>query len=120
MALSATELARLTRMVGESQKETADRELTAADLQDIADEVGQMFDADGNTPADSAYVDTYDLYRTAAECWRTKAGMVSEQFDFEAEGGSFSRSQKFRNYLAQASRYANMAPQQSTRTGSVT
>lgn len=109
MALSADELTRLQMMSGESHKTT--RSLTDADLQFIADNYAKIKDSDGNTPTASGYTDTYDLYVAAAEAWRMKAGQFAEDFDFEAEGASFSRSQKYTNALKQASRYAAMAGQ---------
>jgi hypothetical protein len=104
-------------MVGESKVTADERMLSDQDLTDIADEVAKIPDTAGNAPSATAYTDTYDLYRAAAEGWRQKAGMVAEEFDFEAEGGSFSRSQKYRNYLAMAARYAGMAKHMTTRTG---
>lgn len=117
MALAAADLVRLGRMVGESHKDTLDRMLSDQDLQDIADESAKIPDSAGVAPGGIGYIDTYDLYRAAAEGWRQKAGIVSEEFDFVAEGGQFMRSQKYRNYLQQAARYAGMAQHMTTRTG---
>lgn len=111
MPLSASELARLGRMAGESHKAAADRLVDDTDLQDIADEVAQVVDSAGLEPDEAGYTETYDLYMAAAETWRQKAGIVAEQFDFESEGGVFSRSQAYEMYMKQATRYAGMAAQ---------
>lgn len=117
MALTNDELTRLRMMAGESHK--TDRALSDADLQFIADEFAKTKDSDGNTPVDSGYSDTYDLYVAAAEAWRMKAGQFTEEFDFEAEGGTFSRSQKYTNALEQAARYAAMAGQRAPQIESI-
>lgn len=115
--LTANQLTRLKRMAGESHKSGAARMLTDEVLDDIASEVALVKDADGLTPVDADYTTTVDLYRAAAEAWRTKAGMVAEGFDFEAEGGVFDRSQVYKHYLDQAARYAGMAGNLSPQTG---
>lgn len=109
MALSNTELDRLRLMAGEAHK--TDRDLSDDDLQFIADNTAKIRDAANNAPSSDSYTDTYDLYVAAAEAWRMKAGQYAEQFDFEAEGGVFTRSQKYTNALSQAKRYAAMAGQ---------
>ncbi len=109
MALSAAELLRLERLAGEAHKAESDRLLDDARLQNIADESAKVVDSAGLAPSASGYVDTYDLYAAAAECWREKAGIVVEQFDFETEGGMFKRSQQYKMFLAQATRYAGLA-----------
>ncbi len=40
---------------------------------------------------------TYDLHAAAAAIWEEKAGAVSHLFDFEADGGAYSRSQMAAN-----------------------
>jgi len=119
MALSAEQLARLAAMVGEAHKDVEDRLLSDADLQSIADDVARVPDDNGNAPNDDNYIDTYDLYRAAAEGWRRKAGIFSEEFDFESEGAVFNRSQKYRQALQQAARYAGMAQAMTTNTGTL-
>jgi hypothetical protein len=61
-------------------------------------------DADGNEPDDEGWVATYDLNAAAAEGWEGKAMAISEaSFDFSADGGSYSRSQRHAQYLRNAS-----------------
>lgn len=104
-------------MAGESHK--TDRALSDSDLQFIADEYAKIKDASDNAPTASGYTDTYDLYVAAAEAWRMKAGQFAEDFDFEAEGGVFSRSQKYTNALQQSARYAAMAGQRAPQIESI-
>jgi len=96
-------------MAGESSKPDEERMLDDATLQDIADEVGLVPDAVDLTPADVGYAPTYDLYRTAAEGWREKAGMIAEGYNIKVEGAQFNRSEAYEHYLKQATRYAGMA-----------
>jgi hypothetical protein len=117
MALSANDLDRLKMMAGEAHKTT--RALDDDDLQFIADQYAKIKDADGNAPTASGYTDTYDLYVAAAEAWRMKAGQFAEDFDFEAEGGVFRRSQKYTNALQQSARYAAMAGQMAPQIRSI-
>ena len=107
--LTAGELVRVARMAGEGHKLTGDRMVDDATLDLIAGDVALLKDADGLAPPEVGYVITVDLYRTAAEAWRTKAGMVADGYDFKAEGASFTRSQMYDHYMQQAGRYANMA-----------
>lgn len=117
MALTSTQLNRLRRMAGEAHKGAAERLLSDTDLAEIADEVALVKDDTGLAPIDDGYTDTYDLYRAAAEAWRVKAGIVSESYDFIAEGGEFKRSQVYAMYLQQAARYAGMAQSLTVNTG---
>ena len=107
--LDAAQTVRLARMAGEYQKETADRMVDNARLDEIAGEVALLKDSEGVVPGGDDYVTTVDIYRAAAECWREKAGLVADGYDFEAEGASFTRSQMYDHYIKQAARYANLA-----------
>lgn len=117
MALTTEELTRLTRMAGESTKDTADRMLSDEQLQEIADEVGRVKDDSDLAPEDTGYTNTYDLYRSAAECWREKAGMIAEGYNVVIEGAQYNRSEAFEHYLSQATRYAGMANSLTVVTG---
>lgn len=48
------------------------------------------------------WIPTYDLHAAAADIWDEKAAAVADEFDFKADGGSFSRSQKEEKYLGKA------------------
>lgn len=115
--LTAGELVRVARMGGEGHKQVADRMVDDATIDLIAGEVALLKDSAGLNPIDVGYVITVDLYRTAAEVWRTKAGMVADGYDFEAEGASYTRSQMYDQYMEQAARYSNMASQLAPQVG---
>jgi hypothetical protein len=78
-------------------------------IQFIADELGLVKDSAGLAPSAAAYVTTYDLNAIAAGVWREKASMLAEDFDFTAEGASFTRSQAVRHAERQASKWHAMA-----------
>lgn len=108
MALTAAQLTRLGSLAGEAHKNAADRMVSDAQLQLIADASALVPDTSDRAPNHVSYVATYDLYRAASEAWRWKAGIVSETYDFIAEGGEFKRAQVYAHYIAQANRYAGM------------
>lgn len=112
--LTAEELARLERMVGEAHKDVGVRLLADADMDDAAylartvDSAGEApQDADGT--ANALYVNTVDLYKAASILWMQKASIFAEQFTFTADGGTFQRNQAYHAAVAQAKRYADMA-----------
>lgn len=46
-----------------------------------------------------AWIPTYDLHAAAADLWQEKATAVIDQFDFSADGGSYSRAQRYNAYM---------------------
>ena len=54
-----------------------------------------LVDADGYEPDDDEWTATYDLNAAAANIWARKRAALATQFDFTADGGTFSRSQQF-------------------------
>lgn len=113
--LTQAELTRLERMVGEGHKPADLRMLTEADLDDAAYQA-LVKDSAGLTPIDPdtgiatvGYVNTVNLYKAASIAWNMKAAIYAEQFDFEADGGKFSRSQGYHMCVKQAARYSDMA-----------
>lgn len=55
-----------------------------------------------NPTYDPYWQPTYDLNRAAADVWEEKAAKLAEDTDFSADGSSFSRSQRYQQYMAQA------------------
>jgi hypothetical protein len=49
-----------------------------------------------------AWVPTYDLHAAAGDIWEEKAGAVTGEVDFSADGASVSRSQGFDQCVRQA------------------
>jgi len=48
------------------------------------------------------WIATYDLHAAAADIWTEKAAIVAQDFDFEADGGNYSRSQAYSQYMMQS------------------
>jgi hypothetical protein len=89
------------------------RRLTSAD-QDPAlsdDEITALVesakrtDAAGLLPTDPAWVPTWDLDPAVAHGWRTKAAASAAMFDVNLQGLQFSRSQLYKQCVAQAEAY---------------
>ncbi len=48
------------------------------------------------------WIEGYDLHSAAADIWEEKAAVVAQDFDFNADGGSYQRSQVYEQYMKQA------------------
>ncbi len=48
------------------------------------------------------WVEGYDMHSAAADIWEEKAAVVAQDFDFNADGGSYQRSQVYEQYMKQA------------------
>ena len=90
MSASAEDIAQLRRMVSESSTTTYSDAL----LGEMAEKY-PIIDADGYFPDDDDWTATYDLNAAAADIWAEKGAAVVGNFDFSADGASFSRSQEF-------------------------
>ncbi len=53
---------------------------------------------------------SHDPYQAAADLLEIRAAQLAEQYDFSTGPDSFSRSQRYKNLLAQAERYRAMSP----------
>lgn len=51
---------------------------------------------------------TWDTYAAVAELWGIKAGRVAGDFNFQADGGSFSKGDVIAHCLAMEAKYAAM------------
>ena len=64
------------------------------------DEWGESpFDDDG--VANPEWTATYDLNAAAGDVWEEKASTVASKFDFNADGGSYTQSQQYEQYMKQ-------------------
>ena len=97
MAASAAMITRLRRMVAEATEVT----YTDETLTEVI-ELYPTLDIDGLSLDDDDWTATYDLHAAASEVWTEKAAALTGSFDFNADGASFSRSQRY----AQASKMA--------------
>lgn len=51
------------------------------------------------------WIVTYDLNAAAADVWEEKASILSQDYDYKADGAEYSRSQAFDQAMKQARRY---------------
>jgi len=64
-----------------------------------------LMDEDGYEPDDTLWTPTYDTYLAASDICEEKAAALSGNFDFSADGGSYTRSQEFEHWSRLSSRY---------------
>ena len=100
--MSATNgmIERLRRMIAEATAETYTDQTLAESIERYP-----LTDAFGYEPDDDNWTETYDLNAAAAEIWDEKAAAQAGVFDFSADGGNYTRSQKFEQALKQARTY---------------
>jgi hypothetical protein len=121
MAATAEMAARLRRMVDEPTEATYDD-----DLIDDYIEAYPLLDALGTDPYEidfstepptlserDEWIPTYDLSAAARDIWLEKASAIADDFDFSADGGKYSRSQKVKQYTDKARYYGS---QRATKT----
>lgn len=112
MAATAAQIAELRRMVAEPTTTTySDATLTTyIERRWLRDELGTepyTWDYTTTPPhqdANTDWIPTYDLNAAAADVWDEKAAALATEFDFSADGGSYSRSQKG-TFASQRARY---------------
>ena len=109
MAATAAQIAQVRRMVNEPTEDTYDDDLvtTYIEAYPLLDELGEepyTWDTSTSPPTQDEnddWIDTYDLHAAAADIWEEKASVVSVDFAFSADGGSYSRDQKYQMYMKQ-------------------
>lgn len=74
---------------------------TDAEIQTII-ETYPLVDGEGFAPDQDNWTPTYDLNAAAATIWEEKASGRTQNFDFSADGGSYSRSQSYEMAMKQA------------------
>lgn len=80
--------------------------LSPATLERILDQWA-CADAEGRVPSDSGWVGTWDLNAAAAEGWRIKGGKVAGDFNFSADGASYSKADVLAHCLEMETKYAS-------------
>jgi len=104
--VSVAMIAQLRRMTAEPTTTTYSDALLISMIEAYPhiDEWGE-----GPTDDDGVWNDdwfpTYDLNATAADVWQDKAGAVAVKFDFAADGGNYSQSQQYEQYMKQCRYY---------------
>lgn len=107
MSATAAMAARLRRMVDEPTEATWDNDtiddyIERYPLIDVLGTDPQDVDFSTTPPTISEqdeWIPTYDLHAAAADIWEEKAATIAENYDFQADGGSFSRSKKYEQYM---------------------
>lgn len=110
MTATAEQVAELRRMIAEPDETTyTDEDLEALiESHPLVDERGELpytWDTSTQPPTqddNEDWIPTYDLHAAAADIWQEKAAVVAEDFDFEADGGRYSRSQVYEQFMKQA------------------
>lgn len=97
MAASLAMVAKLRRMINDTDvQEYASDELTGyLELYPLVDSAGLF-------PDETGWVASYDFHAAAADLWSEKAATVAVDFDFDADGGKYTRSQVHAQYMKQA------------------
>ena len=65
-------------------------------------------DPDDVYPDEDGWYPSYDLAMAASEIWSEKATMLAANFDFTADGATFSKSQQYEHYNQQARKWRAM------------
>lgn len=97
MTATATQIAQVRRMTAEPDETTYNDEDVAGYI-----ETYPVIDDNNNIPDDDDWAATYDLHAAAGDIWEEKAAAAAGEFDFAADGGNYSRSQKYEQYMKQA------------------
>ena len=97
MAVSADQIERLRRMVNEPTTDTYSDDALTAYISKYA-----LVDSQGRDVGNDSWTEDYDLAAAAALVWGEKASTLVCNFDFSADGASYSRSQMYEMHIAQA------------------
>lgn len=103
MAATAAQIAQVRRMVAEPTTTTySDATIKSyIEAYPCIDERGEEpYDWDTSTDpphqdANADWIPTYDLNAAAADLWDEKAATLAQDYDFSADGASYSRSQAY-------------------------
>lgn len=102
------QIAQLRRMVAEPGTETYsdDTLVTYIEKYPHLDEQGEEpYTLSSATPpeqeANDNWIPTYDLHAAAGDVWEEKAASVASKFDFKADGGDYSVSNVFEQFMKQ-------------------
>ena len=113
MSATAAQIQRLRRMVDEPTTEDYDDPTVAEYIEryPLMDERGQKpytYNASTSPPTqddNDDWLPTYDLNAAAADVWEEKAATLAADFDFSADGASYTRSQSYQHAIEMAAYY---------------
>ena len=101
--VTASQIAQVRRLTAEPTTTTYSDALIISMI-----EAYPHLDEFGEAPTDDDGFDniewtpTYDLNAAAADIWNEKASAIASKFDFAADGGNYTMSQQFEQYMKQA------------------
>lgn len=104
--VTAAQIAEVRRKTAEPTTTTYSDELITTYIEKYPhlDEYGESpLDDWGEDNAD--WTPTYDLNAACGDLWEEKAAAISTKFDFSADGGNFSMSQQYEQYMKNARYY---------------
>ena len=77
--------------------------LTADEVEDLL-VASRRADANGLVYGDTEWAGVYDIYAAAAKGWEIKASKAAAEFDFSADGASFTKGAVYERCLEMAAR----------------
>ncbi|MEM4406543.1 MAG: hypothetical protein QXS68_05805 [Candidatus Methanomethylicaceae archaeon] len=96
---SASDILSVRRKTGATADEYSDSEI------ELIINQYPLPDSNGKLPNETGWTPRYDLNAAAADIWSERAAGLSSEYDFEADGASFQRSQKYEHAMKQARYY---------------
>ena len=109
MTATAAQIAEVRRMVAEPTTTTYSDALITTFIERYPhlDEYGEppyykSSDVPPEQTANTDWVPTYDLHAAAGDIWEEKAAGVAHRVDFSADGGNYSMSNQYEQYMKQA------------------
>lgn len=110
MSATGSQIAKVRRMVNEATADTYSDDDIASYIEQYPclDERGEepyTWDTSTFPPtqdANESWLPTYDLHAAAADIWEEKASIAAQDYDFDADGGSYKRVQVYEAYMKQA------------------
>lgn len=112
MTATAAQIAKVRRMVNEPTETTYDDDTVEEYIEEypLTDARGEVpyiesTTTPGTLDENPDWIATYDLNAAAADIWGEKASILSQDYDFAADGAKYTRSQAYEQAMKQARYY---------------
>lgn len=113
MSVTAAQIDQVRRWTAESTTATYtdDAIIAAIEARPVPDKRGVapfVWDYTTTPPSQTTntnWIETYNLNQVAADIWEEKAAAVACDYAFSADGASYSRNQKFEQYMRMAQKF---------------
>lgn len=104
--VTAAQISQLRRMTAEPTTTTYSDALLTTYIEKYPhiDQYGEL-PTDEYGAVNANWTATYDLAAAASDVWEEKAGTVASKFDFSANGGQYSQSLQYEQYMKQCRYY---------------